>query len=345
LSLTGGLRYTWNKIDGVDETISYTLVPGAPGGPPLIFSRCSDSLRFGNVILPTDPAQCHKELTESSKAPTWTIDLDYKPTRDILLYAKYSRGYREGGLAFTSPGAETWRPEKVDAYEIGAKVSLHGPVSGYFNIAGFYNDFTDQQIFGALIAKPNSGQLGGLAVINAGKSRIEGIEVETSIIPVENFRIDLGYTYLKTKVIAILPVTLPANSPYASVLPTSNVGDPLTLSPKNRVTVTGTYTLPLSADVGKISLGATFTHTDKQVANGTELAVGGLLPPTDLLNLNLNWDSVMGQPLDLSVFATNVTNQIYAVNSSGSYAAFGFASIQIGQPRMVGVRARFRFGT
>lgn len=39
---------------------------------------------------------------------------------------------------------------------------------------------------------------------------------------------------------------------------------PIKQSPKNRYSLTGTYTLPLDEKVGTVSLSATFTHTDKQ---------------------------------------------------------------------------------
>jgi iron complex outermembrane receptor protein len=243
-----------------------------------------------------------------------------------------------------SPGTETWQPEKVDAYEIGAKYDLRGEVHGYFNIAAFYNHFTNQQISGSLIAKPDSGQVGGLAIINAGTSRIDGIEADMSIVPIKHLRFDLGYTYLSTKVTAITLPTLPANSPFSEVIPSATVGDPLTQSPKDRVTVSGTYTLPLAGNAGNVSFGAVFTHTDSQVAAGGLDGPYGLIPATNLLNLNLTWDHVLGRPLEIGLFGTNVTNQIYPISISEDFAAFGFETTYYGPPRMYGVRLRYSFG-
>src|ERR1019366_7937630 len=104
-------------------------------------------------------------------------------------------------------------------------------------------------------------------------------------------------------------------------------GDPLALSPKNKFTVTGTYTLPLDEKIGKVSIAATFTHTDSELANysgrgyvayipsptGPVLATQPLniLQATNLLNPNVNWDKVAGSPVDLSFFVTNLTNEKY----------------------------------
>ena len=69
-----------------------------------------------------------------------------------------------------------------------------------------------------------------------------------------------------------------------------------------------------------------------------------MLPSSSLLNLNLNWDKAFGSPIDLAVFATNVTNRIYPVNIGGTYGGFGFDGYLYGQPRMYGARVRVRFG-
>ena len=41
----------------------------------------------------------------------------------------------------SSYGLETWGPEKVDTYELGAKTGFQSFVSGIFNVAAFYNDY------------------------------------------------------------------------------------------------------------------------------------------------------------------------------------------------------------
>ncbi|MFT3964909.1 MAG: TonB-dependent receptor [Sphingobium sp.] len=343
LSFTLGGRYTFDKIRGQGE--STRIIPGTG-------QFCNDTLRFksasGGRLFVTDPSQCHYEIVTKSNKPTWLVGLDYKPTDDMLLYGKYARGYRQGGISFTNVGLETWQPEKVDSYEIGAKISFRGRVNGFFNIAGFYNDFSNQQIFGATIAKPEAaGQAGAAAIVNAGKSELKGVEVDASISPLEGLRFDVGYTYLDTKVKSLVVPVLPADSPFSSILPTAKVGDPLTLSPKNRVNVTGTYTLPLSEDIGRISLSATFVHTDSNISNGSvpaSVAFLGIVPATDLLNLNVGWNKVMGTGLDAAFFMTNVTNQIYPVNTGGGYNSSGIGDWLMGQPRMWGFRLRYNFG-
>ena len=267
LSMTAGIRYTWDKIDAIGESTKIAFPPS--GGTS---QTCNNVLLYPSPTNPavaktvTDPAQCYEDFRVNSQKPTWVVDLEYKPIANVMAYAKYSRGYRSGGINLVNVGLETWNPEKVDAFEVGAKTSFQGgSVHGYFNIAAFYNEFSNQQLFASLIAKPSSGLVGGGAIVNAGRSRIQGVEIDGSATLLSNLRLDLGYTYLDTRLVSIdLPV-LAANSPFSAIVPSATVGSSLALSPKNRVSATGTYTLPLDEKIGKISVGATFVHTDKQV--------------------------------------------------------------------------------
>jgi iron complex outermembrane receptor protein len=343
LSANAGIRYTIDRTRQIGESTRYTFPAGS--APVRI---CNDSLRFrgpvGGALVVTDSRQCHNEFVVKSDAPTWLIDLDYKPTDDMLLYAKYSRGYRQGGINAQIIGAETWKPEKVDTYEVGAKMSLRGAVSGYFNVAAFYNNFTNQQITASLTAKPGTPLTGASGVVNAGKSRIWGVEVDSSVRIFENLRVDLGYAYLNTKLIDITPPTLPADSPYGLVQVTAEKGKPLSFSPKNKLTLTGTYTLPLDDGIGEISLAATYVHTDAQNATAAIVTPFYRLPASDIVNLNLDWKGVAGTPVDLSVFVTNVTNEIYPVGVGGGYVSTGFENLFYAPPRMWGVRLRYSFG-
>jgi iron complex outermembrane receptor protein len=331
LNLTGGLRFTDDSVRSKGRSVRYTFpAPNTPVGVCSVFP----------TVRATDPALCEREVNQDSARPTWLVDLDYKPHQDVLLYGKYARGYRQGGVNTSNVGfGQTWGPEKVDTYEVGAKTSWRGAIPGNFNIAAFYNDFRDQQILAVGVAIPPGQQAAGL--VNAGKSRIRGVEIEASVNPLTGLTFDLSYAYLDTKLQEFAP---PAFDPtrFTQVISTSQVGGPLTYAPKNRVSLTGTYRLPLAESIGRVALGATYTHTAEQLASASSPI--GVLPATDLLNLNLNWTEITGRPVDISVFATNVTNEKYFAAVSGSFASAGFEPASLAQPRMYGVRVRYRFG-
>src|SRR5262249_15289503 len=102
--------------------------------------------------------------------------------------------------------------------------------------------------------------------------------------------------------------------------------------------------LPLPASAGDVSLGLTFVHTDAQNATSPLASPLYRLPATNLLNFNFDWKNLTGLPVDFSVFATNLTNQIYPVGVGSSFIAAGFETLLIGPPRMYGMRLRYRFG-
>lgn len=370
LSLTAGVRYTWDR----ESSESHNFTVKALGGTPVLngITTAAQINCTGPAINPTDPTvklniptngSCGLFYSIKSRKPTWTIDFDYKPTNDILLYAKYSRGYRAGGINPAVIGAATWEPEKIDTYEAGIKTTLHGPIRGTINIDGFYNNFENQQVS---VFIPNCSAatspttctapapVGINGIQNAGKSKIKGVEADVSLELFKGFRAEISYAYLDAKITSVgAPASCATASYNCAAASGPTVGTALFFSPKNRVTMTGTYMLPLDASIGKVSAGATFTHTDSQrfsYADQPAFLAGAipydpsLLPANNLLNLNLNWDNVAGKPIDVALFATNVTKTKYWVASTNGLTSTGAEFILLGQPRMMGVRAKFHFG-
>jgi iron complex outermembrane receptor protein len=368
-AVTGGIRYTWDKTRDEAQLLNVNFptansarFPGAPVGVPIY--TCQNGLLYnvgGNINLPLivpNSDNCNQTIRLESSAPTWMIDFEYKPNSDLLIFAKYARGYRAGSVTNNSIGLETTEPEKVDSYELGLKSSFRGAMPGYFNITGFYNTLSNQQLATNSVINrgPNGDPAAGhrgltdyqgvfpsaAPTVNAGKSRIWGIEIDAAIKPFEGFKLDLGYTYLNTRLISFTTPVVPIY--YASLSPATAVGGPLPLSPKNRITLTGTYTLPLDEKIGKISLGATFTHTDANEARSPSATPAYLVSASDHLNLNVDWYSVGGMPVDLSFFMTNVTNEAYIVFPSSSYYSFGGDGGHVNEPRMWGFRLKYNFG-
>ncbi len=380
--LTGGFRYSWDRESNTTRAISY--IPGYPLDPhtlqplpPMVVNaNCTNPYAPGIVTTPgggfgpnpvVPAGDCIVSTKASSNAPTWLLDLDYTPTDNILVYAKWARGYRQGAIFPLVPAPYSVAgPEKVDDYELGIKTSFdYDGISGTFDVDGFYNDFRNQQV---LLGMNQSQQCQeglvlcvtpGSASLNAGKSRIDGVELDTTVIPYEGVTLQLGYTYLDTDILsARAPTAEPeiAGEPLYLIIPVVRKGDELELSPRNKATMTASYTLPLDESVGKITLSTTFTHTDSMLANYLDQYTGpnfsyssnfaylDRIKATDLLDLNLNWQQVMGKPLDLSVFATNVTGYHYYTYTTGLMPSTGVETASVGEPTFYGVRVTIHFG-
>ena len=173
--------------------------------------------------------------------------------------------------------------------------------------------------------------------------------------PVTGLVIAADYTYLRTEITAIAPVV--STDPNYIVGAEIPVGSQLELSPKNKAVVSVNYTLPLPATIGKISAGVTGSHTDIQLANYVYVGAAGAanvaaeggnysyLAARNLLDANASWNSIMGTKIDLSFFGTNLTNLHYYSYIPGlGTPAVGFETANLGEPRMFGVRGRYRFG-
>jgi iron complex outermembrane receptor protein len=328
-SVTGGIRYTSDRTRSWARVIDYQFP--APNTPR---ASCQSTL--------TTLAQgCFTQFEEQSSKPTWLIDVDYKPRTDMLFYAKYARGYRQGDVNPVGPdGFQTWGPETVDSYEAGTKSTWNAPFPLTFNAAIFYNKLNDQQIFtgfqGPPPAVPNSG------VINAGTARIWGIEVESMLRPLHNLTVDVAYTYLNSK-LESLNFTPPTNSIYNVITPSSLPGDPMQHTPKHKASVTIDYTLPLAEDLGKISFGGTYVYTDPELIERDN--PWGTLPAYSLLTLHAEWRDMFKKPVDLSFFMTNATNKYYWNSVVDLTPSVGWATRTLAEPRMYGFRLKYRFGS
>jgi len=156
LTLTGGIR--WTTEDREFE--------GSAGGP---------LAGFGSGI--TGEAD-----TDNI---TWTTKVDYSLTDDILIYASYSTGFKSPGFSpdCFSPVAcfLAVEEEELDSIEGGIRTQFWDG-RATFNATYFYNDYQNLQISGTLPS-------GGFTRINAGEARIQGVEVEGRIEPVDGLTI------------------------------------------------------------------------------------------------------------------------------------------------------------
>lgn len=242
LSITPGIRYTdeTKRFDPSLQTINRDYTAGLPlpypNGVFIAFSQClvgqpvplivtdpsSPLFGFplpggctptavnpgGNHILPT--------VVVEAKAKEWTpaISVDYKFTDDILGYASYSKGFKNGGFSQRIFPAEqvtpSFTPEFVESYEVGLKTELFDRRLR-LNLAAFMSDYSDIQIVVNEGIAPK--------VRNAGTARIKGFEVEGEAAPADWLRLSFGVGYLdayyKTIDAGAFPVSV--NSKFAFV--------------------------------------------------------------------------------------------------------------------------------
>ena len=335
LKLTGGMRYTWDTTTATIHQTDYAYSPLLPNMPALTF--CASPLLPPSALA----TGCTQNFTQDSSAPTWLLDLDYTPTQNLLVFAKYARGYRQGSVAtFVNDPYHLYGPEHVNDYEVGEKLTFPGVVPGSFDVTAFYDDFTDEQLLAGFNPTSTSGGQPESGIVNAGKSRIWGLEVESTVEPVHHLFFSLSYAYLNTDLLSETIGAPPAG--YVVEYP-AVPGGPLPFSPKSKVSAAVNYQLPLPDNVGQVALGADYTYTSAMLTNATA-APYDFVPSYGLLGANLNWEHVMGSRFDVEFFGTNLANKVYYNNLTQLYnAVFGIAAVYLGEPRMYGVRVRVNF--
>jgi iron complex outermembrane recepter protein len=189
ISLSLGGRYTWDERSGFILRQNYLNGSPAFGGAATLFGTPSTNFR-GKADF-------------SKFTPKAT--LSFKPNDDTTIYASYSQGFKGGGfdprgVGTSAPTANvsgipsdsevaaflTFRPEKVNSYEVGYKANLFDR-RVYVAVAGFHMDYTDVQIPGSVACTSKVVVAGVVTQIptfcgvvsNAGKARMNGFEFET----------------------------------------------------------------------------------------------------------------------------------------------------------------------
>jgi len=182
---TGEQKNALNQLRGPDEVpianilasdVPVLALPGSPGYAQTVGQTFSQGFHNSSV--------------------TGRAGIDYTPTRDSLLYLSYSRGYRSAAFnaqfLFTNSDFTTVKPETLDSIEAGFKTSWLGnrlQVDG----AIFHYQYRNQQII-------NVYPTGQQPLVNLGKSKIDGGELEVVVRPVRTFMARLGLGFLSTDV-------------------------------------------------------------------------------------------------------------------------------------------------
>jgi iron complex outermembrane receptor protein len=355
LTATIGLRYTEDESHALSQRFAYSFYdfPSAFGlgndnalrDPTLGSIGCGQD----NGVLPAfsggDPtivsayadANCTNFIEQNSSATTGLIDLEYRPTDNLMIYGKYSRGYRTGLVNPRGvPPIDQFSQETVDSYEVGLKASWRGAMPGMFNVSAFTNAFEDQQLNISFVN--TSGGIDG-GICSCGTSEISGVELDGAIALTDRFRLSGALGYLTTELTEFRETELPAGY---TPIPGQGVGFPLPLSPEWSGNFTASYALPAPESLGEMTIAATYSYVDDFITRATAHAG---VDSHHTVDLNFNWDHVAGGPVDLSVFGTNVTDEEYYTYSNDLYDTdYGFTSAVQGIPRMYGVRLRYGFG-
>ncbi|KJS05103.1 MAG: hypothetical protein VR73_13010 [Gammaproteobacteria bacterium BRH_c0] len=316
---------------------------------------CPVPATFYGTPAPTESAcdPIDKAKADFSKT-TYSLGLNYQAADNVLLYAVTRTGYRSGGVNSPKFGGslvpfQSYEPETVQDYEIGLKSDWAvGDIFGRFNLALYKSDYEEVH-FSVPTTGVNTGlggvdgdgnplndPTGGLFTNNAGEATVEGIEVDLVVQLMAGLELSVAGTSMEKdfKTSFDLPVGFPPN-----VAADDEIEAFLFLAaPDWSYSVGLDYTLPLSADIGEITLSSRYFHMSDIHYGGNIFA-----DAYELVDFRADWFGVMGSRFDAAVFVSNAFDKEAIVAPSSSSAALGVNSAIFNDPRMVGASLRYSF--
>ena len=165
LSITGGVRYTWEH----SATSIQIIAPPPVGG------------------------------AVSSQYPSYTVDIDQALGHAAHVYVAvrdaYKSGGANGGVPATSPFS-TFAPEQLQDVEVGIKSQFEvGGVAARLNADAYRGDYTNiqrttQQVISGVLLNVNE---------SAAKALIEGVEFTGAVVPVRGLTLTATYSYIDSK--------------------------------------------------------------------------------------------------------------------------------------------------
>ena len=165
LSITGGLRYTWEH-----SFVSQTII-----APPAVSG------------------------TADSHYPSYTATVDYDFTKGVHAYVTARDAYKSGGVNGPVPvdsSFRTFQPERLSDIEIGVKsqfvvgnVQVRANVAAYRGIYENIQRTTPEAIDGLVLNVTRS----------AAKGKIQGVEFNGAVVPVRGLTLNGSYSYIDAK--------------------------------------------------------------------------------------------------------------------------------------------------
>jgi iron complex outermembrane receptor protein len=298
LSLTGGLRYTWDDLE-----FTHTRAPAVnrTTGLPATGPGTNGNPAGGTIASGGNGTNTSRGETTNGNL-SGRAAIQFKPSEDIMLYGSYTRGYK--GPAFnvffnhTAPNnAVPISEELSDSFEIGAKTQfLDNRVQ--LNVAAFMVEYDGFQANNFIVV--NTATISNLT--NAGTVKSEGFEADLIVNPIDglNLRASAAYADARVKQFNPNPTTNAPDARNGTVLP---------LAPKFVYTIGGDYTKELGGVT--LYLNTDYRHTSTQFSDLGQ-------SPTTRIDPYGIWNASVGlsDPDDkyrVTFHARNITDESYVL--------------------------------
>ncbi|MCW8126227.1 TonB-dependent receptor [Microbulbifer halophilus] len=278
-------------------------------------------------------------LTDYSNSDTWSeftphIGLDYQFNEDIMVYAAYSTGFKSGGFdmrgdATALPSTKDgFDPETVTTYELGTKSDLFDNRLR-LNAALYYADYTDMQVT-VQSASPAGGFVS--AVLNAGKAKIQGVELEASLAVTDNLLANMTVGYADTEFVEFIS----GGEDISDQRDMQNTPDTTAMFQLN-------YSLPMESGAEVVLNPSVSYRADTQIFETPNPILDQ--EAYTLVDMSATYYSADGA-WNLSLVGKNLADKEYRVAGYAYTAAFGRPGLDTGfygPPRTVALTGSYNF--
>jgi iron complex outermembrane recepter protein len=315
LHLTAGIRYT-KDIKSVDvrNNVTNNFTCTVP------------------VVLRQDASICSGVGSGKFDAITYTASGDYQVSQTtewaILLYAKYSRGFRSGGENLRSVLTNnSFEPEYVNEVESGFKADLLAKRLR-INTSVFYQDYKNIQR--AVVVVDPAFLTPQTTLQNAASAHIHGFESELTAILSPALELSLNASHTNARYERYLDPATGADlsARHFTNIPKWSFSGGLVYQKKTYV---GTMTLN-----GNVDWRSRVYFGNGVSGRGTEMA------PYTFVNLRAAL-GLRGDDLEIGLWCKNCTDRDTIIAATDTLSSLGFSFVTTGLPRTLGVDLSLRF--
>lgn len=316
----------------VNQTAANGAIGTATGGCAAQGTGAVDKTRYG--VYQDEFGNSYRDMGANWSEVTGVLGLDWTPDSDTLVYGKYNRGYKPGGLGCAATFCtQTPTPytdkELVNAFELGFKRDWK-ELYLTTNAVLFYYDYNGYQVSNTIVPDdPGNGAPRPPAYasyVNLPNTKTTGFELETTWYPTDNFRLLFNYGWTNPEigdspalVHSLDPFGLdPAAQPLGAAATCSTAGchgvqgqnlngNILPNSPKNKIALNGVYTFDFE-DGSKIDASLSYFWQDiaySSIFNRSYTKI----PSWDQTDGRVSWTSADGN-MTLIGFVRNMFDEI-----------------------------------
>ncbi|QNA86454.1 TonB-dependent receptor [Sphingomonas sp. So64.6b] len=321
-----GKQYTRSYAAFADATFNITDQFSVIGGIRYTedTKRLVSTIRATNLdtnvstVTPYSPPQA--KWTDTS----YRAKLVYKPSRDLMFFAGYGKGFRAGGynpFAVQVPYA----PETNKSFEIGSKGELlDGALS--FSLAAYRNKYSNLQLRAGV-------PTGGAIITNAAEALIKGVELEMTARPADGTRLTGNVAYTDAKFTSFPTARNTLDQPVDAS------GNTLPRTPKWQFFVSAEQDFAIGSSF-LLTAEANYRWRDRIYFFFTDQnSQPWQDPPGDELGARLTLKPI-DERWSFSVFGTNLTNS-RIINTAA--VTFSYPQVGLNKPRVIGVSTGFKF--